>query len=368
MKPLIIIPTYNEAENIPELISELTATGLDLSLLFIDDASPDGTADLIKAYQAEGHTIHLIQRQAKLGLASAYLEGFKWAQGGDYTAIVQMDADLSHQPKHLGPMLGHLKNHDLIIGSRYIPGGGVANWPWFRRLLSRGGSFYARLVLNTPITDLTGGYNVWHPGLLAKMNLDALNSNGYCFQIEMKHRAYELGANITEVPITFIERRLGYSKINRQIIFEAIWRTWLIKVRSEKMSRYKKFIKYSLVGATGMTMDISLMIILVELAHWTPLSASFVAFAVSVTNNFIWNKLWTFRDSGKNYFIQFTRFVLTALVGLAINYLMMKWLLALSVNYVIARFIVVAIIVMWNFFINSFWTFRPRKIDLSTDS
>ncbi len=367
MKTIIIIPTYNEVENIPELIAQLDAVGLDLALLFVDDGSPDGTAELIKAYQAQGRMIYLLERSGKQGLASAYLAGFKWAVEAGFEAILQMDADLSHQPKFLTEMLLRLENNDLVIGSRYTSGGGVANWSWSRRMLSRGGSLYSRLILRVPIRDLTGGYNLWRAELLQKMDLSSIKSTGYCFQIEMKQRAHEVGAQISEVPILFIERRLGLSKINRKIILEAIWRTWLIRVRSKSMAKYKKFIKYSLVGATGMTLDVGIMIALVELAHWQPLSASFVSFTVSVINNFIWNKLWTFRDSGKNYVKQFGQFVLTALVGLVINYFMMKWLLAVAVNYVIARFIVVAVIVLWNFFINSLWTFRPQKNDLSTD-
>jgi len=368
MKILVVIPTYNERENIPELIEQLAALPTVPDLLFIDDGSPDGTAELIKTYQGEGKPIYLIERDGKQGLATAYLSAFQWALERDYLAVVQMDADLSHQPKHLMSMLPHLADFDLVVGSRYTVGGAVENWPWSRRVLSRGGSLYAKLILSLPISDLTGGYNIWHRDLLLKMGLDTIKSTGYCFQIEMKHRALESGAKHKEVPITFIERRLGQSKIDRRIILEAIWRTWLIRFRSKQMVKYKKFVKYSLVGATGMSMDIALMVCLVELAGWHPLSASVVSFAVSVSNNFIWNKLWTFRDTRNNYLKQYSQFFLAALVGLGINYIMMDWLLDHQVNYVLARFIVVAFIVLWNFFINSLWTFRPVKNYLSTDA
>jgi dolichol-phosphate mannosyltransferase len=364
---LILIPTYNEAQNITALLERLFAINLDFELLFIDDASPDGTADLIRDYQRSNPRIHLLERQGKLGLASAYLTAMNWALARDYSGVVQMDADLSHQPEALPALLAGLDHADLVIGSRYVSGGAVENWSLWRRTISRGGSYYARLILGVALNDLTGGYNVWSRHALEVMPLANIKSNGYSFQIEMKYRAHEQGLRCLELPISFAERRQGQSKLSRAIVWEAVWRVWLIRLRSRQLQSLKKFIKYSLVGATGFAMDLISLAALVEIWHWSPLWASCVSFTLSVVNNFSWNRSWTFRDSQGNYRSQFIKFLITALAGLVINLILMNWLLWLKVHYLVARILAVAVIVLWNFIINSLWTFRQVNADLSTD-
>jgi len=366
-KYLVAIPTYNEINNIEPLLKRLLALGEDLEIVFIDDNSPDGTADIIKRFQSDGLPIKLIERPSKLGLASAYLTAMKYALDQDYEAMIQMDADLSHPPEVVSNMIKRLDSHDLIIGSRYVPGGSVVNWSFLRRLLSRAGSLYAKLILTLPINDLTGGYNAWHRRIMEKMVLSDIKSNGYSFQIEMKHHAYELGAEHLEIPITFAERSSGRSKLSRKIVLEAIWRVPLIALRSRRYSRFKKFFKFSLVGLSGLSIDLIIIASLVEIWHWSPLWASVVSFSVAVVNNFLWNKYWTWRDRRPNLIGQFSKFALAALVGLLINFVVMDWLLKLGVHYIPSRFIVIAIIVFWNYFINSFWTFRNQADDLSTD-
>jgi dolichol-phosphate mannosyltransferase len=173
--------------------------------------------------------VFLLSRPAKKGLASAYIEGFKWGLGEGFDFLIQMDADWSHSPRYLGKMLSLMDRADLLIGSRYVSGGGVTNWSRFRRLLSRVGNYYARTILQSSIRDLTGGFNGWHAKVLQSISFDTIRSNGYSFQIELKHRAVKLGVRIYEFPIMFEERRSGQSKMSKRIILEAAWRPLLMR-------------------------------------------------------------------------------------------------------------------------------------------
>jgi glycosyltransferase involved in cell wall biosynthesis/Tfp pilus assembly protein PilF len=236
MKTLIIIPTYNEAGNIDSLIKEIFRLELGVAILVVDDNSPDGTAEKVAELQTTYPNLFLLQRQYKDGLGRAYLAGFAWAKARGYEAVVQMDADWSHSPKHLPAMLAALADHDFVIGSRYVKGGGITNWPWLRKFVSRGGSLYARTVLGLPIKDLTGGFNAWTKPVLEKFNEQSIKSNGYCFQIELKAKAVRAGHTWQEVPIIFEERRNGQSKLKGKIVWEAVWRVWQLKF---KLSRWQ---------------------------------------------------------------------------------------------------------------------------------
>lgn len=229
MKTLIIIPTYNEADNIAELTKAIFSLALGVDILVVDDNSPDGTSDLVLKLQTNYPNLFLLKRETKDGLGRAYLAGFAWARDHNYEAVVQMDADFSHSPKYLPTILQALKSKDFVIGSRYVKGGNVINWPILRQIISRGGGLYARTILGSNIKDLTGGFNAWRITTLDKIKLNTINSNGYSFQIELKTKASRASCAHVEVPITFEERRLGQSKLKGQIIFEAIWRVWRIR-------------------------------------------------------------------------------------------------------------------------------------------
>jgi len=229
LKTLVIIPTYNEADNIAELTKAIFKLNLGVDILVVDDNSPDGTSDLVLTLQTKYPNLFLLKRDKKDGLGRAYLAGFAWAREHNYEAVVQMDADFSHSPKHLPAMLGALESKDFVIGSRYVKGGGVVNWSLTRRIISRGGGLYARTILGLNIKDLTGGFNAWKITTLDKINLATVGSNGYSFQIELKTKASRAGCAHVEVPITFEERRLGQSKLKGPIITEAIWRVWQIR-------------------------------------------------------------------------------------------------------------------------------------------
>jgi dolichol-phosphate mannosyltransferase len=226
---LVIIPTYNEAGNIVRLIGKIHEAAPDFSILVVDDASADGTATAVEKLMEKDERVHLMSRPAKLGLGTAYLAGFRWALARDFEYVFEMDADFSHNPAHIPAFMEAAKNADVVLGSRYIPGGGVVNWPWFRRLISIGGSLYSRVILGLPYHDLTGGYKLFRRTALEKIGLDRVFSEGYSFQIELTYRAHRLGLRIVETPIIFEERQEGASKMSRKIFLEAVVRVWQLR-------------------------------------------------------------------------------------------------------------------------------------------
>jgi dolichol-phosphate mannosyltransferase len=230
-KTLIIVPTYNECDNISLLMGGIISRAPRCDVLFIDDNSTDGTRDEIaKFMEQEPQKVFIEKRSGKLGLGTAYIHGFKWAMKKNYDRIIQMDADLSHDPKYLPDMLALLNRHDLVIGSRYVRGGGTRNWSFIRRCISRFGSIYARMVLQLPVGDFTGGFNGWRVPTLAALPLDDVRSNGYVFQIEMKARALRSGFGFIEMPIIFVDRQVGQSKMSSGIVYEAMWRVLMLRL------------------------------------------------------------------------------------------------------------------------------------------
>jgi dolichol-phosphate mannosyltransferase len=223
---LVIIPTYNEAQNVQPIAAAVLDAATDVHILFVDDNSPDGTGRLIDEMVQNDERIHVLHRTQKDGLGRAYIAGFKWALERDYELIFEMDADFSHSPDDIPRMRKAAETSDLAIGSRYIGGVRVMNWPLHRLILSRGAGVYVKLITGLPLTDPTGGYKCFHRRVLKSIDLDAVRSNGYSFQVELNHRAWLLGYNIVEVPIVFEERQCGASKMSNKIIFEALWMVW----------------------------------------------------------------------------------------------------------------------------------------------
>jgi len=223
MNILAISPTYNEKKNISELINRISQLPLEVDLLIVDDNSPDGTADIVKDIMIQNKNTHILEREKKLGLGTAYCEGFQWALDRGYDLIVQIDADLSHNPDDILRMVEMSKSSDLVIGSRYIAGVNVINWPMRRLLLSYFASLYAKFLIRFPIKDSTGGFKCLHRKVLESIDLKTINSQGYSFQIEMNFLAWVKGFKIQEIPIVFTDRIVGESKMNRGIVIEAIW-------------------------------------------------------------------------------------------------------------------------------------------------
>jgi len=230
MKAIVIVPTYNEAENIANLIDKIFSVDSNLNILVIDDNSPDGTAEIVKRISEKDPRVHLIQRPGKLGLGTAYIEGFKYALANGYEAIFEMDADFSHNPEDIPRFLDALEDADLVIGSRYLTGVNVINWPLRRLMLSYFANLYTRIITGMPVRDATGGYKCFRAEALKKIDLDKIKTNGYGFQIEMNFRFWAKGFRVKEIPIVFVDRRNGVSKMNKKIILEAVFLVWKLKL------------------------------------------------------------------------------------------------------------------------------------------
>jgi dolichol-phosphate mannosyltransferase len=221
---LVIIPTYNERENIEGIVARVRAAAPGADVLIVDDASPDGTGELADVLAKSDDQVKVLHRAGKEGLGPAYVAGFRWAAGHGYEVMVEMDADGSHRPEELPRLLAALLDADLVIGARWIPGGKVENWPVSREALSRGANTYARLMLGMPLHDATGGFRAFRAATLDKIGLDGVDSRGYCFQIDLALRALRQGLRVVEVPITFVDRVHGTSKMSRDVFAEAAWR------------------------------------------------------------------------------------------------------------------------------------------------
>lgn len=230
-KSLIIIPTYNELENIPKLIPIVLSQDESIHILIVDDGSPDGTAGYVKEQMKINDRIHLLEREKKMGLGTAYLAGFKYALQNNYDFIFEMDADFSHDPNELKNFLIAIKDNDLVLGSRYINGVRVLNWPMARLLLSFFASVYTRIITGMPIKDATGGFKCFRRNVLEAIDLDKVRSNGYSFQIEMTFKAYSKGFKIKEIPIVFSDRVKGHSKMSKKIVREAVTMVWKLRLQ-----------------------------------------------------------------------------------------------------------------------------------------
>ena len=228
---LIIIPTYNEADNVSKIIPEVLAQDEGFNVLIVDDNSPDGTARSIKEMQKTNSHIHLIERPSKQGLGTAYVAGFKYALIHGFDFVFEMDADFSHDPKSLVKLLTKAEEYDLVIGSRYISGVNVVNWPMRRLILSYSANLYTRIITGLPVKDATAGFKCYRRAVLESFNLDSIKSNGYSFQIETNYLAWKHGFRICEVPIVFTDRREGISKMSKHIVYEAAWMVWKLKFR-----------------------------------------------------------------------------------------------------------------------------------------
>mgnify|MGYP006268645429 FL=1 len=238
-KVLVIIPTYNELESLPVIVSAVRESAPSVHILVADDNSPDGTGKLADDLSAKDQNIHVMHRTQKAGLGAAYLAGFQWAKDHTYDVVVEMDADGSHRAVDLPKLLSALVESDVVLGSRWTKGGKVVNWPKSREFLSRGGNLYTRLWLSIPVKDATGGFRAYRMSALEKMNVQTVQSQGYCFQVDLAWRAVQAGLRVVEVPITFVERQLGESKMDSRIVREALMRVtvWGWEKRTKDLMR-----------------------------------------------------------------------------------------------------------------------------------
>lgn len=242
MRALIIMPTYNEADNIRPILEEIFKLHSDkeLEVLVVDDASPDGTGQIAEEYKKSQPKVHILHRSGKLGLGKAYVAGFRWGLEKDYDVFIMMDADFSHHPKYLTQMLETLNEADVAIGSRYVPTGGTVNWGITRKIISRGGSLYARTILGIGLRDCTGGFNGWKRKVLETLGLDTMETTGYSFHIELKHRALVGGFKVKEFPIIFEDRQVGKSKMSSHIFIEAMKQVWKFRFKYGSLAAAKR--------------------------------------------------------------------------------------------------------------------------------
>lgn len=232
MKSLVIIPTYNEIDNIERIIEKVLPQHESIEMLIVDDNSPDGTGDKVLEIMQDNPKVHIIQRQGKMGLGSAYVAGFKYAIANEYDYVIEMDADFSHNPNDVPRLLKAIEHNDLVIGSRYVQGVNVVNWPMSRLILSYFASFYVKIITGMKVDDPTGGFKCFRRTVLETIDFNEIISDGYSFQVEMNYRLYKKNYRVKEIPIVFYERRDGQSKMSKHIVWEAIWMVWRLRFMS----------------------------------------------------------------------------------------------------------------------------------------
>jgi dolichol-phosphate mannosyltransferase len=336
MKLLVAIPTYNEALNIKPLIKAVFYNiPQNSGVLVVDDNSPDKTAEFVESlFRDYPGRLHLLKRPEKQGLAAAYRAAFSWGLSRGYEMFLEMDADFSHKPEYIPEMLKAIREYDVVIGSRNIAGGGVEGWSVLRNFISKGGSFYARLVLNCPVKDLTGGFNLWHKSAFEKIGLHNIISKGYLFQVEMKYRAFAAGLSIKEIPIVFLDRKIGESKMSKKIFFEALISIWKIKKHAgnrddDKDSKIGQFVKFAITGGLGGITNLTIFFICVDMLLLPEVPVSAACFLISATQNYIINHKWSFKKetaASAPSLINWLKFIAGSLLGLAMNILVMETL------------------------------------------
>jgi dolichol-phosphate mannosyltransferase len=385
MKLLITIPTYNEAENIEQFIKAVfnsipppppengaadTGGGdtpnspvpVSADILVIDDSSPDGTAGIVERLILEyPRRLCLLKRPEKQGLGTAYLAAFDWGLRRGYDAFLEMDADFSHDPSYIPVMLKEIETHDVVIGSRNISGGGVEGWGPLRNLISKGGSLYARTVLGCPVKDLTGGYNMWTKAALEKIDLSCVISKGFSFQIEMKFRAWLAGCGIKEIPIIFVDRKLGKSKMSKRIFVEALLNMREIKKNAGVDAPVDQFVKFCITGAAGTVTNLLIFFLCADIFRLPEIPVSVFCFLIAASQNYIVNHRWSFRRNTARQapsVKKWAQFIAGSLCGLAVNITVLKIILmnfslpfkfiaqacgiaaGTAVNYIIAKTLV----------------------------
>lgn len=330
MNVLICIPTYNEVENIERLIGtvfERMPKQSTSSVIVIDDNSPDGTASIVeRLIRQYPDRLHIIKRPGKQGGASAFLEGFSWGIDRGYDAMLAMDADFSHDPKFIPLLLERIHDHDVVIGSRLIKGGGIENRSFTRNIISRGASLYCRLLLGVPIKDWTGGFNLWSKKALLKIGIKNIVTRGYSFQIEMKYKAYREKCKISEVPIIFPDRRFGVSKMPVSYFIKALVDVWQIKFMYVRTG-IKQFVKFGITGGLGTITNLLLFFMFVDKIGLPEIPISIGCFIIAGTQNYTINHKWTFSTNTVNSTLsakKWIAFLSGSLAGLIINIVVMQ--------------------------------------------
>ncbi len=358
-RALVIVPTYNEIDNLPGLLDAILGLKVArLEVLVVDDNSPDGTGDFADTYAKRCPTVYVLHRKQKTGLGAAYAVGFAWALARDYDFVVTMDADFSHNPSDIPRLLAERDTAAIVIGSRYIPGGTIVGWDWKRYANSYGANIATKLLLGLPVRDATAGFKVYNRAFLASLDLDHLIASGYAFQVEMLVAAHKQGLAIAEIPITFVDRRAGSSKIEGEMGRSA----QVILQLAAKRQGLRQFVKFCLIGLLNVVVDWSIYFALTHFTALPKVAAKFCSFVAGATNSYYFNRKWTFRSTNKAVGREFSKFFLVASVGSFLN-TGIFWVVALQLGFpdIIGLIVATGAVTFWNFFTNKYWTFRVTK-------
>ncbi len=363
MKTLIIIPTYNERENIANLIESIRNLKIsNLEILVVDDSSPDGTGDIVTLESKKtGLAIHLLTQTTKGGLGKAYANGFQWALKHDYTHVISMDADFSHDPKYVPKMLKEDENIGIVIGSRYVKGGGITGWDTKRYLNSYGANFVTRIALGLNPKDVTAGYKRYTRKFLESIDYKNIIASGYAFQVEMIYKAQNKDFSVTEIPIVFADRRVGESKISGELKRSAkvVWEL------TKKREGVRQFIKFCIVGAINTIVDwVFYAFFKTSFKSSTQTLkqiAKAASFVIAATSSYLMNRKWTFRSTDSQILKQAIKFIAISVGGLIINNTVFYFITSpkfLHLADILGLLLGTAVATFWNFFGNKKWTFR----------
>ncbi|NTV23382.1 MAG: glycosyltransferase family 2 protein [Nanoarchaeota archaeon] len=369
MKAVVILPTYNEKENlailIPKIFSEFKGIKHDMHLLVADDSSPDGTADLVLDFSKKNKKLHLLLGK-KEGLGVAYLRAFDYAIDKlEADVMFMMDADMSHPPELIPEFMREMElGHDVVIGSRYIRGGGTPDWSSSRKLISKTGNLFARIIGGLKVNDCTSGFRAIRTSVYKKIEKSHLHTRGYAFLTTLLYELIAAGAKIREIPLVFYDRKFGETKLQRKDMVEFFLNTFRLRLKSSK-----RFIKFAITGATGTVVNLGILFMLVEkLSIERRLIAPSIALEVSIIWNFFLNNYWTFKDTGKksSFPAKLAKFHITALAGFFLNLVIYNACLQITLlssllgryDFLAAQFIAILIVMSWNYVVNVKWTWR----------
>ncbi len=364
---LIVVPTFNEKENISNLILEIRKAKVDADILVVDDNSPDGTGKIVEDLRKSDKGLFVLHRKEKAGLGKAYVAGFSWGLEHGYKKLISMDADFSHPVSSLNSLINLCSKKSVAIGSRYIKGGKIVGWKWNRYANSWGANYVTRALLRIKAKDSTAGFKCYPAEFLREVNLETIQAAGYAFQVEMLLRAQELGYKLLETPITFVDRTAGESKIQGELKKSA---KTVMQLAVSKKS-YRQFVKFAIVGASCALVDWAVFY-LVKLIYSNYFSsvelqmarqiAKAVSFIFSASVNYYFNRIWTFKSKDKAVASQATKFFLVASIGLLFNSVIFYAVTAkLNWRDIFGLIIATALVTLWNFFINRIWTFKEDE-------
>jgi len=363
---LIVIPTYDEKENITRLIDAIRKDKVEADILVVDDNSPDGTGKIVDNLSRQDKGLFILHRKEKAGLGRAYVAGFSWGLERGYQKLISMDADFSHPVSALKSLISICSPKTVAIGSRYIKGGKIEGWAWHRYVNSSGANFVTRTLLRIKAKDATAGFKCYPAEFLKEVHLDSIQAAGYAFQVEMLLRAQELGYKLVETPITFVDRREGESKIQGELKKSA---KTVLSLASQKKS-YRQFVKFAIVGASCAVVDWAVFylarLVLGNIFTFSDLQllrqiSNAISFIVSASVNYYFNRFWTFRSTDRKVATQASKFFIVATVGLIFNSLIFYLVTGvLHWRDIFGLIIATALVTLWNFFINKLWTFRDK--------